>query len=339
MDEKETFGAYIRQKRQQAGLTQKELACALYVTESSVSKWERALSYPDVSLVPAICEKLHISEHEFFTACDDDQARLQERASRRWQNLVKGWQIACIVGYAAALIPCFICNIALFHALDWFWIVLTSLALAFCGTNLPFLVKRHKGAICMGAASGCLMLLLLACWLFTGGRWLAGGIALVGICLALPWAIWALWWFYGKHLSLLNMVVLSGWVLGLLAAACAVAGGSWLLPIGYPLAGLSLGFLWAYYGLSRLPVNRWTKAGLCVLLAGAALPAVHGFVSWVLPGQDGTVWRNYFNMANLLARRTVGGFSWVNILLEVLLILAGAALLIVGLIRWRKNRW
>ena len=41
MDEKETFGAYIRNKRQQAGMTQKELAELLYVTESSVSKWER----------------------------------------------------------------------------------------------------------------------------------------------------------------------------------------------------------------------------------------------------------------------------------------------------------
>ena len=65
MDEEKTFGAYIRQKRLEAGLTQKELAVRLFLTESSVSKWERNLSYPDVSLVPAICRELHISEHEF----------------------------------------------------------------------------------------------------------------------------------------------------------------------------------------------------------------------------------------------------------------------------------
>ena len=68
MDEKRPFGEYIRKKRLEAGLTQKELARRLFVTESSVSKWERNLSYPDLSLVTAVCRELGISEHEFFTA-------------------------------------------------------------------------------------------------------------------------------------------------------------------------------------------------------------------------------------------------------------------------------
>ena len=79
MEEKRPFGDYIRKKRLEAGLTQKELAGRLFVTESTVSKWERALSYPDVSMVTPICAALGITEHEFFTACDDDQAHLQER--------------------------------------------------------------------------------------------------------------------------------------------------------------------------------------------------------------------------------------------------------------------
>lgn len=36
-----SFGAYIRKKRLEAGLTQKELAGLLFVTESTISKWER----------------------------------------------------------------------------------------------------------------------------------------------------------------------------------------------------------------------------------------------------------------------------------------------------------
>lgn len=46
MDEKQTFGAYIRAKRQQAGLTQKQLADSLFLSESTVSKWERGCPIP-----------------------------------------------------------------------------------------------------------------------------------------------------------------------------------------------------------------------------------------------------------------------------------------------------
>ena len=69
MDEKKSFGAYILKKRQERGLTQKELARRLYVTESTISKWERGLSYPNISMVAPICGALGISEHEFFTGC------------------------------------------------------------------------------------------------------------------------------------------------------------------------------------------------------------------------------------------------------------------------------
>ena len=44
MDNKKTFGAYILQRRRELGMTQKEFAEKLYVTESAVSKWERGVS-------------------------------------------------------------------------------------------------------------------------------------------------------------------------------------------------------------------------------------------------------------------------------------------------------
>ena len=41
VENKKAFGEYIRQKRMEAGLTQRNFADRLYVTESAVSKWER----------------------------------------------------------------------------------------------------------------------------------------------------------------------------------------------------------------------------------------------------------------------------------------------------------
>lgn len=44
MESKKTFGEYIRERRKESDMTQREFAEKLYVTESAVSKWERGLS-------------------------------------------------------------------------------------------------------------------------------------------------------------------------------------------------------------------------------------------------------------------------------------------------------
>ena len=49
--DKTEFGAFVAQNRKVMGWTQKELAEKLHVTDKAVSKWERGLSYPDVTLL------------------------------------------------------------------------------------------------------------------------------------------------------------------------------------------------------------------------------------------------------------------------------------------------
>ena len=46
-EERETVGALIRRARQDRGLTQRQLAERLHVTDKSVSKWERDVCRPD----------------------------------------------------------------------------------------------------------------------------------------------------------------------------------------------------------------------------------------------------------------------------------------------------
>ena len=42
---KERFGAFIAQRRREEGLTQRQLAEALHLTDKAVSKWERGVSH------------------------------------------------------------------------------------------------------------------------------------------------------------------------------------------------------------------------------------------------------------------------------------------------------
>ncbi len=342
MDEKKTFGAYLLRKRQTLGLTQKELDQRLFVTESTISKWERGLSYPDISMVGPICGTLGISEHEFFTACDDEQARTQARDARAWRRTTRGLQWFLGVGYGVALLTCLICNLAIFHTLSWFWIVFFSVSLAFSLTHLPLMLRQNRVPVCLGAASGSLLFLLLACWVYAGGWWTLGGAAITLTCLALPWGWWVLRRFYGKHLPPLFTALFSLWIFLLLAVIWCFAGGNWLLSVAYPIAAFGVGLLWLFFAVVRwLPAGPWLKTGLCALLVTFASPLCNCLVAVLLPEQavtGPTTLRDYFSWGVILRRETVNGFSWVNVLIFAVMLSASAVLLMVGLVKEARRR-
>ena len=48
------IGKYIASKRKSLGMTQKQLAEKLGMSDKSVSKWERGVCLPDVSLITSM---------------------------------------------------------------------------------------------------------------------------------------------------------------------------------------------------------------------------------------------------------------------------------------------
>ena len=66
---KERFGTFIAQRRRELGLTQRDLAQALHLTDKAVSKWERGLSYPDVTLLEPLAAKLELTVGELMACC------------------------------------------------------------------------------------------------------------------------------------------------------------------------------------------------------------------------------------------------------------------------------
>ncbi|MBE6725188.1 MAG: helix-turn-helix domain-containing protein [Ruminococcaceae bacterium] len=61
----------IRKARIRSGITQKELAARLGVTNTAVSKWERGLGMPDVSLLLPLCDALRITVSALLGKEDD----------------------------------------------------------------------------------------------------------------------------------------------------------------------------------------------------------------------------------------------------------------------------
>lgn len=64
------IGRYIADKRKALGLTQKQVADKLGMSDKSVSKWERGICLPDVSIYITLCDILGISINEFLAGED-----------------------------------------------------------------------------------------------------------------------------------------------------------------------------------------------------------------------------------------------------------------------------
>ena len=77
--EKKTMGSFLAALRRASGMTQKELAERLNVSDKSVSRWERDDGAPDLSLIPVIAEV-------FGVTCDE--LLRGERAAAEEENAV-----------------------------------------------------------------------------------------------------------------------------------------------------------------------------------------------------------------------------------------------------------
>lgn len=144
MTDKKTFGSFIKAKRTEKNYSQKDLAKMLFVTEGAVSKWERGVSFPDITLISDICRALDISEHELITASTDTVTRKMKHEAQKFRVISGTWFWVPTISYAVALLTCFICNLAVNHTLSWFFIVLTALicAYAFIPTFTSFFEKK-----------------------------------------------------------------------------------------------------------------------------------------------------------------------------------------------------
>ena len=66
VDAKKT-GNFIAEKRKEINMSQRELAKYLHITDKAISKWERGLSFPDISLLIPLSEILNVSLYDLLT--------------------------------------------------------------------------------------------------------------------------------------------------------------------------------------------------------------------------------------------------------------------------------
>lgn len=112
MDAKIT-GCFIAQLRKELGLTQKELAEKLEVTDKAISRWETGKGLPDTSLLKPLAEILGVSVGELLSGkrMDDSQIKNQadhiileslsyEESQEKWKGILRYvfWGILVALG-------------------------------------------------------------------------------------------------------------------------------------------------------------------------------------------------------------------------------------------------
>ena len=128
-----SLGSFLQQLRKENQLTQKELASQLHVTDKAVSKWERDLSAPDISLLIPLAQILGVSTTELLQGrrmADPPQAetessvaealrysdrQVRHRLRRLWAHALLLFSALCLL--AAGI--CLLCDFCLSGRLSW----------------------------------------------------------------------------------------------------------------------------------------------------------------------------------------------------------------------------
>lgn len=80
------IGKYIAEKRKRLGMTQKQLAEKIGMSDKSVSKWERGICLPDVSVYMELCDILGIRINEFLAGEDISEENIRKKSE---DNLIQ----------------------------------------------------------------------------------------------------------------------------------------------------------------------------------------------------------------------------------------------------------
>ncbi|MGN0474915.1 MAG: helix-turn-helix domain-containing protein [Acutalibacteraceae bacterium] len=116
--EKKTIGGFIAALRKSAGMTQRDLADKLNVSDKAVSRWERDECAPDLSLIPVIADIFGVTADELLrgerksavnaTAATGERGDFSAKSKKQIQYLLRqsltNYRIQSMVAAAIALV-------------------------------------------------------------------------------------------------------------------------------------------------------------------------------------------------------------------------------------------
>ncbi len=104
-NDNKTFADIIVKLRKEKGYTQQDLADKLHITDKAVSKWERGLSYPDITSISTLANILDVDSSYLIDLCKSEEnpyLNKKEDIKNIIQTVFKG--IGLAMGVAVAVL-------------------------------------------------------------------------------------------------------------------------------------------------------------------------------------------------------------------------------------------
>lgn len=151
------MGQFISELRKSRQMTQKDLAARLNITDKAVSKWERGLSCPDISLLSSISEILGVTTSELLNgeksggtseAAEISIDTALHYADKTAKSRIKSFQnigaVTFSVLFLIGIVVCAICDIAISGAFTWSLFPISSIVFAWL-VFFPVIKFGEKG--------------------------------------------------------------------------------------------------------------------------------------------------------------------------------------------------
>ena len=125
------IGSFIQLSRKEKGMTQKDLADQIGVSDKTISKWENGNSVPDTEILTSLCQSLDISVNELLSGEKLPVETYPQRAEENMMNLLKENEdnrknstiqliVGIVLGILSIILLFGITGGAGLHALVWF---------------------------------------------------------------------------------------------------------------------------------------------------------------------------------------------------------------------------
>ena len=267
----------------------------------------------------------------------EDVVQHHAKAVKR-KSLIVGTVIASIL--MIPVLTTFIVNLATAGALDWFFIVITSLMVFASLTVIPLVVEKNKGIWTLGSFTGSLLLLFLTINIFNSQSWffIATIPTIFGLSIIFaPYVIkkLPLTGFASRHKGLLTMAVNTILLYAtIIVSGLFTDGSAEFWRVSLLITSACILFPWALFLVIRyVRANKLVRAGICVLISGVFVAFVEDIVMWAIYG----AWQSIFTSANLFDWEVHMISANVNLLVLLTGVAVGSALVAIGLSRKSKN--